>query len=1059
MKRIISLCIAFFAMLLSHHAFAQDREVTGKITSSDGAALPGVGIVVKGTTIAATTDAEGKFKISVPPDGKTLIFSFIGFAKQEIEIGDKTTIDVKMSEDKKLLEEVVVVGYGVQPKKEVTGAISTVKGDVIKDAPVQSFEQVLAGQATGVNIVVPNGVLNNPPVIRVRGFNSITSNSYPLVVVDGMPIFTGNQSGNSAANNPLGDINPADIESIEILKDASATAIYGSRAANGVMIVTTRKGDRSKPGKANVNYSSWTGISKVTGLPDLLNAEEYILIKNEGRKNANLTDAFFPDYDANGNLIDTKWSDYVYRTSISHNHHLSISGASESTSYYFSGGYSHQDGFIVNNEFERKSVRFNIDQKVAKIIKLGANVNFTNGFNSAPNTGSIPGQGFNTSGLARLAFVTAPNVSPYNSDGGYNITSTNAIGQNKNTTQSGFYNPLPILDLNTFTSESNHLMATFSGEVEIIKGLTGRTAYSIDNNSIEDILFQSPVHGDGFTNKGVSNNTTTKLERWAWTNSLHYQKSIAEKHNITLLAGGEEQYSIGDGWGGSRQGVSDDFFDTYQGNFLTNNPPVGNFQTENGFLSYFGRATYDFKKKYFVTASFRRDGFSGLSEANKFGNFGGASAGWTLSDENFYKNFSLSKTVNSIRLRASYGKVGNMGIPDFGSLSLYNSGLYADASTITYSQTGNSELKWETSTKTDVGFTMGILKDRVQVELSYFNNDVNELILASPQAPSKGIPNNSILLNVGSMYNKGVEVGVVSTNIDKEKFKWTSNFNYTALKNEVTALTADGADIVGTTSALERTNITRVGYAVGSIYAVRTEGVNPENGQRIFLDSSDVKVQYNHVPPTGQSRWTYVEDYTDALGVFHAKGSAAPAINPARDAKVIGSAIPKYYGGFNNTFKYKDIIDLNINIIFSGGNYIYNGSKAGMHDQRFWNNTSDVLDRWTTAGQETDIPRVVYGDNVSNGSSFPISENVEKGDYIKLKTVALGYTFREKVFGKTGITSLRIYVQVQNLYTITKYTGFDPEVSSNGNSNLTPGIDRNTVPQSKIYTFGLNLAF
>ncbi len=387
-----------------------------------------------------------------------------------------------------------------------------------------------------------------------------------------------------------------------------------------------------------------------------------------------------------------------------------------------------------------------------------------------------------------------------------------------------------------------------------------------------------------------------------------------------------------------------------------------------------------------------------------------------------------------------------MGIGDFGALSLYSSGLYGDVNSLTYAQAGNSELKWETSTKTDFGLNMGLLQDRIQLEISYFNNDINGLILNSPQSPSKGIPGNSILLNVGSMYNKGIELSVMSTNIDKKNFSWNSNINFTYIKNEVKELADGNSDIVGTTSSLERTNITRVGESVGSIYAVKTDGVNPANGQRIFLNASGRQVQYNHVVPAGQSRWTYMD------------GTVAPAINPAVDAVIIGSAIPKWFGGFNNTLKYKDF-DMTIGIIFSGGNYIYNGTKAGMRDQRFWNNEVSVMDRWTSVGQETEIPRVVYGDNVSNGSSFPISENVEKGDFAKLKNIALGYTFREKAFGKMGITSLRIYIQASNLYTLTKYSGSDPEISTNGNSNLTPGVDRNSVAQSRTFTAGFNLAF
>ncbi len=1023
--------------------FSQNVKISGTVSSAeDKQTIPGVNVIITGSTNAVQTDLDGHYSIDVPAETKSLSFSFMGYVTQQVAIENKTSIDVKLITDSKKLDEVVAVGYGVQSKKDVTGAISSIKVDGIKDMPVQSFEQALAGRATGVSVTLPNGVLNNPPVIRVRGTNSISSSSYPLIVIDGIPMFTNNQSSSFAANNPLGDINSIDIESIDILKDASATAIYGSRAANGVMLVTTKKG---KSGKVKITYNSWLGITQAFNLVKVLNATDYMMIKNEGRKNANLSEAFFPSYNADGSLVDTRWYDYAYRTGVAHNNAVSISGATPETSYYFSVGYTSQDGFIRKNEFDRTTLRFNIEQKVNNRIKVGANVNYSKNFNGAPNTGSLPGDGFGSAGLGRLAFALPSNIAPYNADGSYNITDNNSIGWGANTAAITFYNPVPLLDLNKYTSESNHIMATTFAELEIIKGLTFKTAYAVDNIDVESFSFNSNKHGDGANANGTVGKVEDKLRKTDWTNTLQFQKTFMEKHSVNALAGIEQLYTTDDVWGGSREDIADDFFTTYQGNFLTTNPPTAtNFQTENVFLSYFGRVTYDYSKKYFIAASLRRDGFSGLSQNNKFGNFGGASLGWAVSEENFYKSLAISKIINSFKVRASFGKVGNMNIPNFGSLTLYNSSLYGSQNTIFYSQAGNSELKWETSLKQDVGFTMNFLNDRLQFEAGYFKNNINGLVLNSPQAPSKGVPNNGILQNIGAMYNKGIELGLASTNIDKKDFVWSSDINYSYIKNEVTALAAGNSDIVGTTSSLERTNITRVGYSVGCIYAVKTAGVNPENGQRIFINKNGEQVQYSHIVPAGKSKWTYLD------------GSTAKAIS-AEDAVIIGSAIPKWFGGFNNTFTFKNMLDLNVGITFSGGNYIYNGSKAGMRDQRFWNNGEEVLDRWTTPGQKTDIPRVVYGDNVSNGSSFPISENVERGDFLKLKTISLGYKFGKRFLEKTKMTSLRVYVQVTNIYTLTKYTGSDPEVSVNGNSNLTPGVDRNSVPQARTYTFGINL--
>jgi TonB-linked SusC/RagA family outer membrane protein len=809
------------------------------------------------------------------------------------------------------------------------------------------------------------------------------------------------------------------------------------------MLITTKKG---KEGKAKISYNAWVGVTQAFNLPKILNAEQYMMIKNEGNRNANMAESFFPSYNPDGKLIDTRWYDYIYRTGLAHNHSLSISGATSETAYYFSLGYTKQNGFIEKNEFDRAVLRFNIDQKVNNRIKIGANISYSKSNNLAPNTGSLPGEGFTIAGAGRLAFMLPPNVSPYgDGPGGYNITNSNSIGQGANKVAITTFNPLALIDLNRFSAETNHLLASVYGEVKIVNGLNFRTTYLVDLDALEGTSFLSNKHGDGFSNNGIVSNIQSKFKKTGWTNTLIYQKQFADKHTISVLGGIEELFSTTDRWGGSRQNIADDFFKTYQGNYLTTNPPTGiNLQSDNVFLSYFGRFTYDFSKKYFVTASLRRDGFSGLSKGNKFGNFGGASLGWSISEEKFYKDLPISSIMNSVKLRTSYGKVGNIGIPNYGSLTLYNSDLYADVNTIVFSQAGNPTLKWETSSKFDVGVELNFFKDRFQLEIGYFNNNINGLVLNSPQAPSKGIPGNAILLNIGSMYNKGAEFNFISTNIDKENFTWSSNINYAYIKNKVTTLADGNSDIVGTTANLEKTNITSVGYSVGSIYAVKTAGVNPENGQRIFINKNGELVQYTHVVAAGKSKWTYLD------------GTPAPAIS-GEDAVIIGNAIPKWYGGFNNTFVFKNKLDLNIGITFSGGNYIYNGSKAGMHDQRFWNNSEDVLDRWTYVGQQTDIPRVVYGDNISNGSAFAISDNVEKGDFLKFKSIALGYRFGGAFLNKVKINSLRIYLQVTNLYTLTKYSGSDPEISVNGNTNVSPGVDRISVPQARTFTFGINL--
>jgi TonB-dependent starch-binding outer membrane protein SusC len=581
-----------------------------------------------------------------------------------------------------------------------------------------------------------------------------------------------------------------------------------------------------------------------------------------------------------------------------------------------------------------------------------------------------------------------------------------------------------------------------------LAGLTLKSVYGIDNIGNEGISFQSPIQGDGYSSNGTASNTYNRRNRWIWTNTASYNTSIDSRFNLGILVGAEEQATTVNGWGGNRSGVADPFFTTYQGSWVTPLNPGGLNQTENYFISYFSRLNFDYQKKYYLEVSGRRDGFSGLAPGKKFGNFGGVSAMWALSEENFLRNL-FGKYVSDMRLKASYGRVGNMsGIDNFGSLFLYSAGVYGAIPTLYFSQAGNADLQWETSDKYDLGLSFRMLKDRIQVEMSYFYNNVNNLILNTPQAPSKGIPGNTIPQNVGSMYNKGFELSLTSFNISKRDFQWTTTLNLSTLKNEVTALAPGIPYITGYSGGTtETTNRTMVGYPIGMIFGVRTNGVDPDNGRRIFLDKDGREVLYSNYVPVGQSNWTYRDDST-----------TAPAISIANDGKPLGSPLPKFYGGLDNSLIYKGL-DFNMSLTYAFGFYDYFGSKAGLRDQRFWNNSVEVYETaWKNPGDITDIPKPMFGDNVSNGSTMVASQNVEKGNYVKVRNLSIGYTFN-KLPAKLGIQSVRLYSQIFNAWVFTKYTGSDPEVSTNGDTNLSPGVDRNTAPQARTYTFGINVNF
>ena len=1047
---------------------AQNRTTTGRVVGSDGTGLPGVTVLVKGTSLGTATDSDGRYSLPAPATATTLVFSFVGYTSQEARIGDGP-VNVTLAASTTNLDEAVVVGYGTQSRRELTGSVATITGKEIAAAPVQSFDQALQGRASGVAITTPNGVLNNPPVIRIRGANSIALSSSPLFVIDGIPTYSGNNSAvGSVPNNPLANIAPEDIENIEVLKDASATAIYGSRANGGVILVTTKKG---RKGQARLSYDTWVGVSRPVRLYPLLNAADYVTVKNEAVRNLNANRAAigaaatniegFKLADANGNAADTRWYDYIYRTGFSQNHNLNFSGGTDKTTYLASVGYTKQDGMLVRNNFRRFSTRVNVEHKLFDRLTLGARVSYANSLTAAPNSGSVGDGAFGTGGLGRLPLVLPPNISPYLADGTYNAgravgTSGLGPGPNINPTTGaallpGYYNPVVDLDNNYFTSESNSLQGALFADLEVIKGLHLRTQYGIDNLNFEDKAYYTSLAGDGFSSNGQAIDYFRTNKRWNWQNTAQYDLTTGE-HNFSLLAGNEQQYTDVQRWGASRTDIADPFFTTYQGNYL-NTTAAGNTQGTNYLASFFGRFTYNYGRKYLLTATGRRDGYSAWSQ--KFGNFYGLSAGYIISEEGFWKNAGFAQAFDFLKLSGSFGTTGNnQGVFDYVSLPLYGSTLYGNTGTFYFAQSVNNNTTWEKSKKTDASLAFGFLQSRLTGDVTFYRNLVDGLILDVPQAPSRGIPNisgpgnlgNSIPTNVGSMRNQGVEVNLRFDVLRDKAFNWTVSGNLTTLSNRVLSLLSDDQRIAGITSTLETANYTTVGRSIASILAVPDMGVNPANGQRMILKADGTVVQYNHLGTTGTG-WTKVSD-----------GSNTSAPNQLTDGVYYGPVLPTFYGGLDNTFRYKGF-DLGVFIQYSGGNYIYNGTKSGLHDQRFWNNRTDILNRWTSDNTNAEWPRLVYGDNVSNGSTIIMSQNVEKGDFIRLRNVSLGYTFASKMLSSIKLNSARVYVQVQNAALITKYSGIDPEISVNGGSNTAPGVDRNSVGQARTFTAGLNVSF
>lgn len=1056
MKKILFVLIFLFC-ILPGKTNAQEHTINGTVRGSDnGEPLPGVTIIATKSGKSTVTDGNGKFSLALTQQDKLVSINYIGYETLE-KNPNSSFNDIRLIPSNTSLKEVVVVGYGTQSKKEFTGSSARVTAKTIKDIPVQSFEQTLIGKASGVNVSTPSGVLNDPPVIRIRGVNSISLSTSPLIVIDGIPVNSGDVSTtNSVANNPLSDINPSDIESIDILKDAASTSIYGSRAAGGVILVTTKKG---KAGKTKVTYDAWVGITKVTRLPKLLNNTQYEEIKNEAVLNSKILSGnennaavasalFFPSFNTDGSRVNTNWQDQVYRDAVSQNHNISISGGTDKTKYFFSTNYSKQEGITKDNEFERKGARFNIDHEVNSWFKLGGNLSYNNTFNQAQNTGSLSSSGLLLIGAARLALSLPPNVSPYNAAGSYNLSSTGTTSPGNNLFTNTLWHPGALFESSKYTSSNDHIVGNVHATITFFEGFKFDSNYGIDRLRAENITYLSPNLGSSaYATGGSATNIAALRNNYNFTNSFSFDRRFGENHHIAALAGYDIQKYENSSWGANQTSVSDPFFENYQGTWGTIRSS-GNSLSERLFLSSFFRVSYDYAGKYFITGNFRKDGNSALGLNSKYGNFGGVSAGWSVSEEDFFKNSKITDYVSSLKLKGSWGRVGNGNLSSaYASQNLYGASIYGTAATWALSQSGNENLGWETSKQTNFGLEAGLFKDRLQLTADYFNNDVNGLILSTPQSPSKGIPGDAILSNVGSMYNRGIELGLNTSIVNSEDFQWKASFNYTHVKNKVTALAEGNTDIIGYTQVTtEANNITRVGYSAGSLYGAVSAGVNPDNGRRIFINKNGEKVQYSAAVPSGQSNWTYLD------------GTTAAAITVA-DYQVLGNALPVWYGGLTNNFQYK-AFDFTVGFTYSGGNKVMNNTRGTLLDQRFYNNSTDVLDRWTTPGQLTNIPRLVYNDVISNGSSgFAISENAEKADFLRLQQLAVGFSLPKNILSKVELSSVRLYLQVTNLFLITSYTGSDPETSSNGASTTSMGVEKNSVGQGRTFTFGLNVGF
>jgi TonB-dependent starch-binding outer membrane protein SusC len=1011
---------------------AQDKTVSGKVTDEkDGTPLSGVSVSVPGTNIGTVTAADGTFNLSVPASVKFLEFSSVNHTAQTVAISKLTDLNVAMTTLERSISEIVVVGFGVQKKKSVTSAIGKINPKPIADLVTPSIDRQLAGRAAGLQVTTTSGLVNEAPRLRIRGVNSINGARGPLIVLDGIPIVDGNFSS-TASTNALADINPADVESVEVLKDGSATAIYGSRAANGVLMITTKKG---RSGRSNVNYSAVFGISNPQKKFDLLNAEEFVTISNEKLVNDGQPEQAF----LNSERTSTDWQKEVFNeNAISQIHNLSIDGGSDKTSYFFSLNYANQEGMVITNSVKRYALRANLSHKVNNWLTISNNLAISrtedNDQNNAGNA---------LSGAIGASIRSLPNVRvkdpALTQFGGFNILPDgSALGQDANlrSIENNYSNIAFVLAYNQHTSTKHRLLNNFAIDIKPVSWLTFTTKLGVDYYSGVDFLSWDNRHGDGWGSNGYVFNQNIDNLRLVWQNYINANKTF-DKHGLGITLGTEVQQETGSSFNGQGTGISDLFF--IQRNLITGSYASqlsgGDYAEGPGFLSYFARANYDYDNKYFLQVTFRRDGLSKFAPDYRFGNFPGVSAGWRISQEDFWKNSKTLGFIDDAKIRASWAKVGNDQITGglFPYLSQYGAAPYGGINGIAVSVLGNPSLTWETNDKLNIGFDLSFLKNRLNFTFDWFQNKNNGLVLAAPLPVSFGVPGNSIFRNIGDMVNTGIELSLGGNILTSKDFSWDVNVNYTKLKNEVKALYLDQDVINGY-------NILKVGQPANALYGYQYAGVNSGNGNPMYYTASGSLIQ-GDIEST--SYYEVVKPGDPTLGNETTLAD--------EDRRILGSTIPTWFAGFSNSFHYKGFT-LDMLWRFSGGNKIFNLTKQdGLMTQYFLNNGKDILNRWQKPGDVTDVPKLWYGrDDFTNLLNNTNSRFVESGNFARMENIQLSYNVKIGT-NKAGIKSLRVFIQGQNLLLISNYSGIDPE-------NITEeGIDNNTVPKPTIFSFGFNL--
>ncbi len=1002
----------------------QNKTIKGKVSDSSGAPLPGVTVVLKGTTIGIITDASGNYSLPNVPENATLVFSFVGMKSQEVAINGKTTVNIAMEEESIGLEEVVAIGYGTVKKSDLTGSVTALRSDAIMLGNSQSPDMALKGKSAGVQITTVSGQPGAGAVVRIRGNSSILGSNEPLYVVDGVPLDGGEAAAgiHGVSISPLTIISPSDIESMEVLKDASSTAIYGSRGANGVILITTKRG---KEGAFNANFNMSVGFQNVSHRLELTSPEQWAELWNESMDYKN---GGIGKYDINNLPARTNWQDEIFRTAPVQDYELSFSGGNEKLHYMLSGGYTSQDGIIMNTDFKRYSVRVNLENKFTKWLTVGVNLSSTrtNSDQAQDAEGSVSAD--NPVGLILTA---SPVVPIYNEDGSY-IQYVDVESKREN--------PYASLKEIVNNDTRNRLVSNIYGEISFLKELKLRTNFATDVADAKAKYYAPSYIAQGRAAEGSASIGSNNKLYWNSTNTLTYNNIFNEIHRLTAMIGVEWQKDVVERLSARGTGFANDNarFD--------NLGEATNYNTSSGYAawqmqSYITRINYSFMNRYSFTFTGRRDGSSRFARGNKNAFFPSGAFAWRLKEEDFLKDVSL---LSNLKLRASYGISGEQGIPLYQTFSMLSASKVFVGTELNTgylpTRPADPSLRWEKTQQVDIGVDVGLWGGRLNGTIDYYYKRTNDLLYLKALPASSGF--TSMLGNIGSIDNKGFEITLDASIIENKNFKWNINVNNSFNRNKVIDLGGGRKEIINPSGGVSggdlksTPSILRVGEPLGLIYGYQSDGVIYDQTES---DTAKKMGQMQYAP--GELK---IRDLNGDGKITNA------------DKTIIGNSNPDFTGGMSNTFTYKSL-RLNILCQWVTGNDIM--SYQHMANQRLalgYNAMKDWYDtRWQVNNPSRVEPRAGY-----DIRAYPdVSYNVFNGSFFRINNVSLSYTIPKHVTSRIKLNNLKFSAGIDNLYTFTKYPGWSPDVSSMGGNVMGQGIDVASYPVARTVTFSINVGF